>query len=75
VINDAFFNEFTVKLPMEATAVVEALARQGILGGVPVSRLEPGKADLANLLLVASSEVNSDEDRDAFVAALKEVLA
>ncbi len=75
VINDAFFNEFTVKLPKEAAAVVEALARQGILGGVPVSRLEPGKSDLENLLLVASSEVNSDEDRDAFVAALKEVLA
>ncbi|SOC09668.1 aminomethyl-transferring glycine dehydrogenase subunit GcvPA [Stappia indica] len=74
VLNDAFFNEFTVKLPKPAAEVVEALAEKGVLGGVPVSRLEPGKADLADLLLVASSEVNSDEDRAAFVAALKEVL-
>ena len=75
VLNDAFFNEFTVKLPKPAAEVVEALAAKGVLGGVPVSRLEPGKAELADLLLVASSEVNSHEDRAAFVAALKEVLA
>ncbi|WP_249693270.1 aminomethyl-transferring glycine dehydrogenase subunit GcvPA [Stappia sp. WLB 29] len=75
VLNDAFFNEFTVKLPKPAAEVVEALAEKGVLGGVPVSRLEPGKSDLSDLLLVASSEVNSDEDRAAFVAALKEVLA
>jgi glycine dehydrogenase subunit 1 len=75
VLNDAFFNEFTVKLPKPAAEVVEALAERGVLGGVPVSRLEPGKADLADLLLVAATEVNSDEDRAAFVAALKEVLA
>ncbi|WP_417767568.1 aminomethyl-transferring glycine dehydrogenase subunit GcvPA [Stappia sp.] len=75
VVNDTFFNEFTVKLPMPAHGVVEALADKGVLGGVPVSRLEPGKGDLENLLLVAASEVNSDEDRAAFVSALKEVLA
>ncbi|WP_428699821.1 aminomethyl-transferring glycine dehydrogenase subunit GcvPA [Stappia sp.] len=75
VVNDTFFNEFTVKLPGAADGVVEALADKGVLGGVPVSRLEPGKGDLENLLLVAASEVNSDEDRAAFVAALKEVLA
>jgi glycine dehydrogenase subunit 1 len=75
VLNDTFFNEFTVKLPKPAAGVVEKLAEKGVLGGVPVSRLEPGASDLADLLIVASSEVNSDEDRDAFVAALKEVLA
>ena len=75
VINDAFFNEFTVKLPKAAVSVVEALAQKGVLGGVPVSRLEPGKAELENLLLVAATEVNTDEDRADFAAALKEVLA
>ena len=75
VVNDTFFNEFTVKLPKPAHGVVEALAEKGVLGGVPVSRLEPGKSALENLLLVAASEVNSHEDRAAFVAALKEVLA
>ncbi|MBO0345911.1 aminomethyl-transferring glycine dehydrogenase subunit GcvPA [Roseibium sp. CAU 1637] len=75
VLNNAYFNEFTVKLPKSADAVVEALAARGILAGVPVSRLIPGQADLENLLVVACTEVNTQEDRDAFVAALKEVLA
>jgi glycine dehydrogenase subunit 1 len=73
VLNDSFFNEFTVKLPKPAAAVVEALAAKGVLGGVPVSRLLP-EAGLDDLLLVASTEVNTDEDRAAFVAALAEVL-
>ena len=53
--------------------MVERLAEKGVLAGVPVSRLLPG-AGLDNLLLVASTEVNTDDDRAAFVAALKEVL-
>lgn len=75
VLNTAYFNEFTVKLPKAAHGVVEALAEKGILGGVPVSRLVPGDAALENLLVVASTEVNTDEDRAAFASALKEVLA
>ena len=75
VLNKAYFNEFTVRLPKPAHDVVEALAARGIIAGLPVSRLEPGKADLANLLVVASTEINTDEDRAAFAAALKEVLA
>ncbi|MGQ3285502.1 aminomethyl-transferring glycine dehydrogenase subunit GcvPA [Bosea sp. (in: a-proteobacteria)] len=73
VLNESFFNEFTVKLPRPAAEVVEALAAKGILGGVPVSRLLP-QAGLDDLLLVASTEVNTNEDRAAFVAALAEVL-
>ncbi|WP_230530612.1 aminomethyl-transferring glycine dehydrogenase subunit GcvPA [Microvirga roseola] len=73
VLNKTFFNEFTVKLPQPAAEVVERLAEKGVLAGVPVSRLLPG-AGLDNLLLVASTEVNTDDDRAAFVAALKEVL-
>ena len=73
VLTDSFFNEFTIRLPKPAAQVVEALAEKGVLGGVPASRLMPG-ADLDDLLIVASTEVNTDEDRAAFVAALKEVL-
>ena len=73
VLNWVFFNEFTVRLPRPAADVVEDLARRGILGGVPVSRLLPG-AGLDDLLLVASTEVNTDEDRAALVAGLREVL-
>jgi len=75
VLNTAYFNEFTLKLLKPAADVVEALAEKGILGGVPASRLEPDNADVANLLVVASTEINTDEDRAAYAAALKEVLA
>jgi glycine dehydrogenase subunit 1 len=75
LLNDSFFNEFTLRLPSDAAAIVETLATRGVLAGVPVSRLEPGKGELADLLIVASTEVNTDEDRAAFVAALSEVLA
>jgi glycine dehydrogenase subunit 1 len=74
VLNESFFNEFTVKLSRPAAEVVEALAAKGVLGGVPVSRLLP-EAGLDDLLIVANTEVNTDEDRAAFVKALAEVLS
>ncbi|MBI1262606.1 MAG: aminomethyl-transferring glycine dehydrogenase subunit GcvPA [Rhizobiales bacterium] len=75
VLNEAFFNEFTLRLPRPAADIVDALADRHVLGGVPASRLMPGVAGVENLLLVASTEINTDEDRAAFAAALKEVLA
>ena len=74
LLNQSFFNEFTLKLSKPAADVVEALAEKGILAGVPVSRLERGRG-LDDLLLVAATEINTDEDRTAFADALKEVLA
>jgi glycine cleavage system P protein (glycine dehydrogenase) subunit 1 len=75
VLNDNFFNEFTIRVPSDAAEVIEKLAKKGVLGGVPVSRLEPGRPDLADLIVVASTEVNTDDDRAAYAAALNEVLA
>jgi glycine dehydrogenase subunit 1 len=69
VLNASFFNEFTLRVKGDAAALVENMAAQGVLAGVPVSRLLPG-AGLDDLLLVASSEINTDEDRAAFLAAL-----
>jgi glycine dehydrogenase subunit 1 len=74
VLNATFFNEFTIRVPGDAGQVIEKLAAKGILGGVPLSRLAPGNPDLRGLIVVASTEVNTDEDRAAYVAALKEVL-
>jgi glycine dehydrogenase subunit 1 len=70
VLNRAFFNEFTLQVQGSAAELVERMAARGVLAGVPVSRLLPG-AGLDDLLLVASSEVNTDEDRAAFLAALQ----
>ena len=73
VVNDNFFNEFTVQLPKPAAEVVDALAKRNILAGVPVSRLYPAEKQLQNLLLVAVSELTSDDDMAALVQALGEV--
>ena len=74
LLNDSFFNEFTVKLPKPAAPVVEALAAKGILGGLPVSRLIPDDPSVENLLLLAATETATDMGMDPLVAALKEVL-
>ena len=73
MLNETFFNEFTLRVEGDAAALVERMAARGVLAGVPVSRLLP-HAGLDDLLLVATTEVNTQEDRDAFVAALKESL-
>ena len=74
VLNDTFFNEFTIRVPGDAAAVIEKLAAKGVLGGVPVSRLEPDRPELADLIVVAATEINTDADRAAYAQALKEVL-
>ena len=74
VLNDSFFNEFTVKLPKPAAPVVEALAAKRILAGVPVSRLIPDDTSVENLLLVAATETATEEGIAPLIAALKEVL-
>lgn len=75
LVTQNFFNEFTLKLPKPAAAIVEALAAKDVLGGVPLSRLEPGRDDLANHLVIATTETNTEADLVAFEAALKEVLS
>ena len=75
VLNDSFFNEFTLVLPKEARPVVHALAQKDILGGVSLGRLYPANDGLANGLVVAVTETTTEADIAAFAAALKEVLA
>jgi glycine dehydrogenase subunit 1 len=74
LLNDSFFNEFTVALPKPAAPVVEALAQKRILGGLPVSRLIPGDPSVDNLLLLAATETATEAGMAPLVAALKEVL-
>ncbi|HJM92990.1 MAG: aminomethyl-transferring glycine dehydrogenase subunit GcvPA [Alphaproteobacteria bacterium] len=74
VLNSSFFNEFTLRLPRPAAEVVEELVGRNILAGVPLSRLYPSNPAMADLLLVATTETNTDEDAAALVNALREVL-
>ena len=75
LVNEGFFNEFTLKLPKEARPVVRALADRKVLGGVSLGRLYPGNAELEKGLVVAVTEVVTPEDIEAFAIALEEVLA
>jgi glycine dehydrogenase subunit 1 len=74
LINDSFFNEFAVRLPMAARPAVHALAGRGVLGGVSLGRLYPEAAEVENGLVIAVTETVTDEDVDALEAALKEVV-
>jgi len=74
LVNDSFFNEFTLLLPIEARPAVRDMADRGILGGVSLGRLYPGADSLENGLVIAVTETVTDEDVDAFEAALKELV-
>jgi len=74
VLNTTYFNEFTIRVPRDGLEVIEDLAAKSVLGGVPAARLAPGRPELARLIVVASTEVNSDADRAAYARALREVL-
>jgi glycine dehydrogenase subunit 1 len=73
LLNGCFFNEFTVRLPKPAADIVEALAAQGIMAGVPASRLLPGRS-LDDLLVLAATETVTEEQIGMFVSALREAL-
>jgi glycine dehydrogenase subunit 1 len=73
VLTPRFFNEFAVRLPKDATTVVDALAAKGVLAGVPYGRLAPG-AGMDDVLLVAATEITTDADIAALKTALAEVL-
>lgn len=72
VVTSSFFNEFTLRLPRPAAEVVDELAAAGVLGGVPASRLYPGRFE--DLLIVAATETNTDDDLAVFEKALRGVL-
>jgi len=74
VLNETFFNEFTIKIAGDAARTVQRMAEKGVLGGVPVSRLLPD-VGLDDLILAASTEVNTDADRAAYAEALQGALS
>ena len=75
LVNDSYFNEFTLKLPIEARPAVHAMVERGVLGGVSLGRLYPGDRSLENGLVVAVTETASNEDLNALEGALREVCA
>src|SRR5271165_2696009 len=73
ILNRHFFNEFTMRTPRPGAELIEALSQRRVIGRLPVSRLLP-EAGLDDCVVVASTEMNTDEDRDAYAAKLAECL-
>jgi glycine dehydrogenase subunit 1 len=74
LVTPAFFNEFTLRLPCPAVDVAQALVDKGVMAGVRASRLYPHEKALTDLLIVAATETNTDEDIAAYGQALEEVV-
>lgn len=66
VLTTSFFNELTVELPVNSAEAVEALAQRGIIGGFALDD---------NQLLVAATEMTTDEDIQRLCKGLAEVAA
>ncbi len=75
IINNNFFNEFTIKLTKPSRDVVRELADRQILGGVSLGRLYPNDAALENGLLIAVTELATEEGIEALASNLEELLA
>jgi glycine dehydrogenase subunit 1 len=68
IINKTFFNEFTVCLEgQSAKAAVLRMAEQGILAGVALSDFYE---NMEEYMLIAATEMNTDEDIDALIRGL-----
>ena len=74
VLNDAFFNEFTLRLSKPARPIVRDLADKHILAGVALGRLY-ADASLENGLIVAVTETTTEEHVATLASALREALA
>ncbi len=75
LLNDAFFNEFTLLLDGDARQIVRELAAENVLAGVSLGRLYPGHPELSRGLLVVVTETTTEEDIQTLAAALREKLA
>ncbi|MGN6277849.1 MAG: aminomethyl-transferring glycine dehydrogenase subunit GcvPA [Sphingomonas sp.] len=75
LVNETFFNEFTLRLSKEARPLVQQLAERGVLAGVSLGRLYPGESDLTNGLIIAVTETTTAEDVETLASALQEALA
>lgn len=71
VVNKNFFNEFTISLPKPAIDIVNNLVSKNILAGVPLSRFYPEIDDLKNYLIIAVTEMNNEDEIEAYINILK----
>ncbi|MEQ1617295.1 MAG: aminomethyl-transferring glycine dehydrogenase subunit GcvPA [Terricaulis sp.] len=73
VLTKSFFNEIAVRVPGDAQKIVDALAEQGVIAGVAMSRLNP-HAGMDDVIIACATEMNTEADFGAYAKALREVL-
>ena len=66
-----YFHEVALTVDQPVASVLESLAARDILGGLDLGEYDP---ELANGLLVCATETKTDEDIDAYIAAMRDVL-
>jgi glycine dehydrogenase subunit 1 len=66
-----FFHEVALRLDRPAGPVLEALAARNILGGLDLGKWRP---EFGHALLVCATETKTDDDIDAYVAAMRDVF-
>ncbi|MFL5328062.1 MAG: aminomethyl-transferring glycine dehydrogenase subunit GcvPA [Gemmataceae bacterium] len=67
-----FFKEFVIRVPGDARNILAGLAKEGILGGLPLARDYP---QLRDGILVAVTEKRTKAEIDRFAAALRQLGA
>ena len=75
IVNDSFFNEFTVVLPVKSRALVRQLAPRGVMAGVSLGRLYPDDGEIEYGLVIAVTEMTTSEDIEALALAIEGELA
>ncbi|HEY9218398.1 MAG TPA: aminomethyl-transferring glycine dehydrogenase subunit GcvPA [Phenylobacterium sp.] len=74
VLTPRFFNEIAVRVPGDATELVQAMLADGVVAGVPFARLDP-HAGLGDVLLLAATELTTTDDIAALTGALSKRIA
>lgn len=71
VFGAPFFNEFVMRMPLEADAVVEHMVNQGFFPGIP---LNGAYAGAERDLLIAVTEKRTKDEIDGYIDALQRII-
>ena len=74
VLTPRYFNEIAIRTPVPAAELVQSLADNGVLAGVPVSRLDPA-AGMDDVLLLAATELTRPADIEILGRMMTRVLS
>ena len=74
LLTPRFFNEFAIRVPMHADAVLAMLEERGVLGGVRASRLFGEGKGFDDVIICAATECVTTGDIETYADALGEVV-